>query len=117
MKGNYYLLSPILREKGKRWFDPHFGFAYKPIDTNVKIIFVSDIGGTNTQEIVFNQTFNSIDNNWQYFFKNLSEVDFLHDAWSDISQPELLWQIILLFDVSDGGSISVDNIGLFSFQK
>ena len=38
--GKYTLSSPILREEGKRLFYPHFGFAYKAIDANVKVEFV-----------------------------------------------------------------------------
>jgi hypothetical protein len=54
---------------------------------------------------------NDLNTNWQYFFKNLTEVTFLSDAWNDVSEPELFWQIVLLFDVCSGGSVSIDNIG------
>ena len=109
--GKYTLSSPILREEGKRLFYPHFGFAYKAIDANVKVIFVSDVGGANTQTVLFDKSDHSLNTNWQYFFTNLSDVTFLSDVWSDSAEPELLWQIVLLFEVSSGGSISIDNIG------
>jgi hypothetical protein len=110
-EGKYSLMSPILHEKGKRWFYPHFGFAYKAINAKVKVIFVSDIGGDNSQTILLDQSYNEHNTNWEYFFKNLSDVDFLNVAWSDDNEPESLWQIILLFEVSTGGFVSVDNIG------
>ena len=104
-------MSPLLREKGKRWFYPHFGFTYKAINANVRVILVSDIGGSNTQTIELNEMSNDLNTNWQYFFKNLTEVTFLSDAWNDANEPELFWQIVLLFDVCSGGSVSIDNIG------
>ena len=110
-EGKYSLMSPILHEKGKRWFYPHFGFAYKAINAKVKVIFVSDVGGDNSQSVLLDQSYNDYNTNWEYFFKNLSDVDFLNEAWSDNNEPELIWQIALLFEVSTGGSISVDNIG------
>ena len=109
--GKYAFVSPLLREKGKRWFYPHFGFAYKTINANVRVILVSDIGGSNTQTVELNEMSNGLNTNWQYFFKNLTEVTFLSDAWNDASEPELFWQIVLLFDVCSGGSVSIDNIG------
>ena len=45
-EGKYALISPILRESGKRWFYPHFGFAYKAINTKVKVFFVFNTGGS-----------------------------------------------------------------------
>ena len=109
--GKYAFVSPLLREKGKRWFYPHFGFAYKAINANVRVILVSDIGGSNTQTVELNEMSNDLNTNWQYFFKNLTEVTFLSDAWNDATEPELFWQIVLLFDVCSGGSVSIDNIG------
>ena len=105
------MVSPIQREKGKRWFYPHFGFAYKPINTNVQVVFVSDIDGMKSQTVLLDKSFNAQNTNWHYFFKNLNDVDFLNDIWTDGTKPELLWQIVLLFEVYQGGSISVDNIG------
>ena len=78
-----------------RWFYPHFGFAYKAINTNVKVIFVSDIGGSDSKSVLMDQSFNELNTNWQYFFKNLSDVSFLNGVWSDLTEPELLWQIVL----------------------
>ena len=109
--GKYAFVSPLLREKGKRWFYPHFGFAYKTINANIRVILVSDIGGSNTQTVELNEMSNDLNTNWQYFFKNLTEVTFLSDAWNDATEPELFWQIVLLFDVCSGGSVSIDNIG------
>ena len=110
-EGKYALVSPIQREKGKRWFYPHFGFAYKPINTNVQVVLVSDIDGMKSHTVLLDKSFNAQNTNWHYFFKNLNDVDFLFDTWTDSAKPELLWQIVLLFEVSPGGSISVDNIG------
>ena len=110
-------MSPLLREKGKRWFYPHFGFAYKTINANVRVILVSDIGGSNTQTIELNEKSNDLNTNWQYFFKNLTEVTFLSDAWNDATESELFWQIVLLFDVCSGGSVSIDNIGWSYFLE
>ena len=75
------------------------------------MVFVSDVGGANTQTVLFDKSDNSLNTNWQYFFTNLSDVTFLSDVWSDSAEPELLWQIVLLFEVSSGGSIFIDNIG------
>ena len=58
------------------------------------------------------RSFNELNSNWEYFFKNLSDVSYLNKIWNDETEPELFWQIVLLFEVSSGGSISVDNIGL-----
>ena len=62
--------------------------------------------------VVLNKTLDARNTNWQYFFKNLSQVPFLNDAWMDVTEPEIQWQILLLFEVSIGGSISIDNLGL-----
>ena len=61
------------------------------------MIFVSDVGGANTQTVLFDKSDHSLNTNWQYFFTNLSDVTFLSDVWSDSAEPELLWQIVLLF--------------------
>ena len=107
--GKYSLSSPIQREEGKRWFYPHFGFAYKLVNANVKVVFISG----STQLVVLDKTDNVLNDNWQYFFTNLSDVNFLNTAWTDSDEAELFWQILLLFDVSAGGSVSVDNIGKY----
>ena len=67
-EGKYSLMSPILHEKGKRWFYPHFGFAYKAINAKVKVIFVSDVGGDNSQSVLLDQSYNEHNTNWEYFF-------------------------------------------------
>lgn len=101
------MVSPVLKERQKRHFFPHFGFAFKPRSTNVKVMFVDLTNDVKVE--VHNQDYTSW-NSWEYYFKDLGEVDFLTTAWSD-DTTELEWQIVLLFDVGGSGSISIDNIG------
>lgn len=105
--GTYSLISPSIREFGPRYFYPHFGFNYKAIDATVKVIFVETSSGTQVEAL--NKAHSAVDNNWHYFFKDLSEVTFLQTLWD--AGTEGYWQIVLVFEVSAGGSISVDNIG------
>ena len=88
-EGKYALISPILRESGKRWFYPHFGFAYKAISTNVKIVFVSDIGGSDSKTVIMDESFNDLNTNWKYFFKNLSDVSFLNNIKAQLEGSNL----------------------------
>lgn len=106
-EGTYSLISPSIREFGKRYFYPHFGFAYKAINANVKVFFVETSSGTQVEAL--NKDHSAVDNNWHYFFKDLSQVPFLQALWD--AETEGYWQIVLVFQVSAGGSISVDNIG------
>ena len=56
------------------------------------------------------ETYYHLENtNWDYFFKNLSEIVFLKNAWA--TSQVRTWRIYLLFDVKTGGSVSVDNTG------
>ena len=46
---------------------------------------------------------------WRYYGKNLTEVQFLRDAWA--STDVKWWRIVLHFRVEYHGYIYVDNLG------
>ena len=88
-------MSPIQIEKGPRLLFPHFGFYYRATKTRVKIIFLET--ASNTQHEIMNTFVNTIndeietENEWKYFFKNISEVDFISTAWE--ASEEVEWQV------------------------
>ena len=91
----YSLVSPIQIEKGPRLLFPHFGFYYRATNTRVKVIFLET--ASNTQHEIMNTFVNTIndeietENEWKYFFKNISEVDFISTAWE--ASEEVQWQV------------------------
>ena len=105
--GKYSLSSPIQREEGPRMFYPHFGFAYKAVNTNVKVILRSSA----FKIVDFEVTKPLTNTDWEYYFKDLSTTP-LGTVWAGTS--EYFWQIVLLFDVGTGGSISIDNMGMIT---
>lgn len=91
----YALVSPIQIEKGPRLLFPHFGFHYRAKNTRVKVIFVET--SSNTQHEVMNSMENALnneletENEWRYFFKNISDVSFISSAWE--ASDEVEWQV------------------------
>ena len=83
-------------EKGARLLFPHFGFHYRAKNTRVKVIFVET--ASNTQHEVMNEMVNTLNdeidnaNEWKYFFKNITEENFISTAWAGSSEVE--WQVI-----------------------
>ena len=93
----YALVSPIQIEKGPRLLFPHFGFHYRAKNTRVKVTFVEV--ASNTEHDIMDSMINTLDdeieteNEWRYFFKNISEENFISTAWSGTSEVE--WQVIV----------------------
>ena len=91
----YALISPIQIEKGPRLLFPHFGFHYRAKNTRVKVIFIET--SSNTQHDIMNSMVNTLndeiesENEWRYFFKNITEESFISTAWSGTSEVE--WQV------------------------
>ena len=110
--GRYSLTSPPLREEGKRPLHSYFGFAYKAMDARVRVLFVS--GGQKT--IIFDDDNTVTNTDWEYFFKDLSEIDVLNGIWQSTSNVLEEWRLVLLFNVRAGGSISIDNIGNYEHK-
>ena len=92
----YALVSPIQIEKGPRLLFPHFGFHYRANDTRVKVIFLETSSNTqheimNSMENDLNNEHNETENEWRYFFKNISDVSFISSAWQ--ASDEVEWQV------------------------
>ena len=91
----YALVSQVQIEKGPRLLFPHFGFHYMAKNTVVKVIFLET--SSNTQHEIMNSMENAlnneleIENEWKYFFKNISDVSFISSAWQASSEVE--WQV------------------------
>ena len=77
----------------KRMFYPMFGFAYKAVNTNVKVSLIKE--GDSNHVIVLDRFVEKVNGDesegWHYFSKNLSHVDFLKDAWD--SDTEIKWRV------------------------
>ena len=64
-------------------------------NTVVKVIFLET--SSNTQHEIKNSMENALDdeieteNEWKYFFKNISEVSFISSAWA--ASDEVEWQV------------------------
>ena len=71
--GHFTLLSPVIREEGKRYFHPHFGFAYKAVNAKVSVYYI----GLGSSFLDFEYFYEETNTNWQYYFKDLSQVSFL----------------------------------------
>ena len=90
----YGLVSSVQIEKGNRIMSPIFGFYYRAKRTRVKVIFLET--STNTQHEIMNKDINTANdeietaNEWKYFFKNISEVNFISTAWGTTDEME--WQ-------------------------
>ena len=112
--GTYTLSSQVLTETGKRHFYPHFGFAYKVLFGSVKVVIAK--ADLSEQVEVLNKVYNQPEfNDWQYFFKDLSQVAFLQDAWD--SGTETDWLILIMFENRAGGVITVDNMGPCALEE
>ena len=91
----YGLVSSVQIEKGNRLMSPIFGFYYRAKRTRVKVIFLET--STNTQHEIMNEEINTANdeietaNEWKYFFKNMSEVNFISTAWA--ATDEMEWQV------------------------
>ena len=61
----------------------------------MKVIFIET--SSNTQHDIMNSMVNNLndeiesDNEWRYFFKNITEESFISTAWSGTSEVE--WQV------------------------
>ena len=95
----YGLVSSMQIEKGNRIMSPIFGFYYRAKRTRVKVIFLET--STNTQHEIMNKDINTANdeietaNEWKYFFKNISEVNFISTAWG--TTDELEWQVYHIY--------------------
>ena len=107
----YGLVSSVQIEKGNRIMSPIFGFYYRAKRTRVKVIFLET--STNTQHEIMNKDINTANdeietaNEWKYFFKNISEVNFISTAWGTTDEME--WQVYHIYkDFS--AAFSIKNI-------
>ena len=107
----YGLVSSVQIEKGNRIMSPIFGFYYRAKRTRVKVIFLET--STNTQHEIMNKDINTANdeietaNEWKYFFKNISEVNFISTAWGTTDEME--WQVYHIYkDLS--AAFSIKNI-------
>ena len=95
----YGLVSSVQIEKGNRIMSPIFGFYYRAKRTRVKVIFLET--STNTQYEIMNKDINTANdeietaNEWKYFFKNISEVNFISTAWGTTDEME--WQVYHIY--------------------
>ena len=95
----YGLVSSMQIEKGNRIMSPIFGFYYRAKRTRVKVIFLET--STNTQHEIMNKDINTANdeietaNEWKYFFKNISEVNFISTAWGTTDEME--WQVYHIY--------------------
>ena len=112
--GSYHLVSPILREFGPRQHHPHFGFVYRGDHGQMKVIFIEDQDPTKKHEIFSTQLEANV---WTYFSKNLSEVEFIQNAWYDTPTEPKEWQIVLEFIVEQSGNIAIDNLGPCALEE
>ena len=62
--------------------DQFFGFAYKGKSSTVKVV-IRQVAPTAATKVVTSLAANF--EAWNYFSKNLSDVDFLRTAWSSTS--------------------------------
>ena len=91
----YAIVSQLQIEKGPRLLFPHFGFHYRAKNTRVKVIFLET--SSNTQHEIKNSMENALDdeieteNEWKYFFKNISDVSFISAAWD--ASDEVEWKV------------------------
>ena len=92
--GDYMLQSKWQHENGPRMFYPMFGFAYKAINTNVKVSLYKD--GESSPVVILDKfhdkiEHNDVDDGWHYFSKNLTNVAFLKSAWD--SSTAIKWRV------------------------
>ena len=71
-----------------------FGFAYKAINTNVKVSLYKD--GESSPVVILDKfhdkiEHNDVDDGWYYFSKNLTDVAFLKSAWD--SSTAIKWKV------------------------
>ena len=70
-----------------------FGFAYKAVNTNVKVSFI--IMGDSNHVVVLDRFMEKVNGDesegWHYFLKNLTHVDFLKNAWDSDSKVD--WRV------------------------
>ena len=93
----YAIVSSIQLEKGPRLLFPHFGFHYRAKNTRVRVIFLET--ASNTQHDIMDSMVNTLtdeietENEWKYFFKNITEESFISSAWAGSTEVE--WQVNL----------------------
>ena len=110
--GKYHLVSPILRESGPRQHDPHFGFVFRGDKSQIKVSIVENLDVTKVH-LIFELDVEA--NIWTYYGKNLSEVQFIKDSWSQASVTQ--WQIVMEFIVDVSGNIAIDNLGPCALEE
>ena len=91
--GEHKFLSEWQEEKGPRLFDPMFGFYYKAINTQFKVSLIKESGQYELILDIFIEKMEETDSDggWNYFSKNLSQVDFLVESWN--SDDPTKWQV------------------------
>ena len=106
---NYYLAGSYIGEhkflsewqdiKAVPLLDPMFGFSYKAINTQFKVSLIKE-GGEHVLIMDFfveKMEETDSDGGWNYFSKNLSQVDFLVESWK--SGDPTKWQVGAYLDV------------------
>ena len=100
---NYYLTGAYIGEhkflsewqdiKDATLLDPMFGFSYKAINTQFKVSMIKESGEYVLIMDFFVEKMEETDSDggWNYFSKNLSQVDFL--AQSLQSGDPIKWQV------------------------
>lgn len=108
-EAEYHLVSPMLEEYGARLFYPHFGFAYRAKNTKVKVLILEDGNPTKVHTVV--EMLLDDESCWNYFGKNLSEVKYLNDIWTNSTLSIQHWKLVLHFRVEYHGFLLIDNLG------
>ena len=96
----YYVFNLILiilewqqTERAYTAFYPMFGFAYKAANTNIKVTLINNDDSTHV--VVLDRFMEKVNGDegegWHYFLKNLTQVEFLKNAWD--SDDKFNWRV------------------------
>ena len=80
-------------ERAYTAFYPMFGFAYKAANTNIKVTLINNDDSTHV--VVLDRFMEKVNGDegegWHYFLKNLTQVEFLKNAWD--SDDKFNWRV------------------------